>query len=188
MDCRIVAVSNEDLPAKVEEGLFRGDLLWRLEVFPIVMPPLREHPEDVEEIAASLLGRLRARIGIAGAPGGDVLPPAALQLLRGYAWPGNVRELRNVFERAVILAGPRGVLSAEIFTPLLAGAARATAGGARAEVGYNLRDRREALERDLVARALAATGGQRKEAAQMLGIDPKNMAYYLRKHGLGDDA
>jgi DNA-binding NtrC family response regulator len=188
MDCRIVAVSNEDLRAKVEHGEFRSDLFWRLDVFPVVMPPLREHPEDVEEIAGKLVERLRARIGIPPPPKGDALAPEALQLLCGYAWPGNVRELRNVLERAVILAGPRGTLSAEIFAPLLAGAARAAPGGARAEQGYNLRDRREALERDLVARALAATSGQRKEAAQMLGIDPKNMAYYLRKHGLGDDA
>ena len=190
MDCRIVAVSNEDLPAKVERGEFRGDLLWRLDVFPIVMPPLREHPEDIDAIAARLIERLRARLGQPAAPGGE-LAPDALRLLRGYAWPGNVRELRNVLERALILAGPRGRLDAEVFGPLLAAAARATPGGAgqpRADHGFNLRDRREALERDLVARALAAAGGQRKEAAAMLGIDPKNMAYYLRKHGLGDDA
>jgi DNA-binding NtrC family response regulator len=183
MDCRIVAASNEDLRARVAAGSFRSDLFWRLEVFPIHMPPLREHLADVPEIAVKMLERLRVRTGIPAPRGGDRLDAEVSGLLTGYAWPGNVRELRNVLERALILAGPERALGAEILAPLLA--QRAPSAAPRGEPhSLNLRERREALERDLVARALESSGGQRKEAAHLLGIDPKNMAYYMKKHGL----
>jgi DNA-binding NtrC family response regulator len=193
VDCRIVAVSNEDLHRKVAEGEFRNDLFWRLHVFPIELPPLREHSEDVGAIAAELLGRLRtsasipgpARDHAAGEP--EAIDADALRCLRAYAWPGNVRELRNVLERAMILAGPGRPIDAGVLAPLLASAARSAPGGAaEPELGLNLKARREALERDLVTRALGASGGQRKEAAGLLGIDPKNMSYYLNKLGLKD--
>jgi DNA-binding NtrC family response regulator len=203
VDCRLVAVSNENLEKRVEEGLFRSDLFWRLHVFPIELPPLRAHRGDIGEIAAELLGRLRASASIPG-PGRPLEPENsrkawdaravevpdadALRLLAAYSWPGNVRELRNVLERAIILAGPGRAIDASVLEPLLSGSARGAAkgGAGEAELGLNLRARREAFERELVARALAVAGGQRKEAAALLGIDPKNMSYYLNKLGLKD--
>ena len=190
VDCRVVAVSNEDLQDKVASGDFRGDLYWRLNVFPVELPPLREHPQDIAEIAAELLARLRASTGIPGPAGAGARAPLgedALALLHAYDWPGNVRELRNVLERAMILAGPGREIDTSVLAPLVASAARSAPGGATGpEQGLNLKARREALERDLVTRALAAAGGQRKEAAAMLGVDPKNMSYYLKKLGLQD--
>jgi len=189
VDCRVVAVSNEDLQQKVDEGEFRSDLFWRLHVFPIELPPLREHPADLREIAAGLLPRLRTSASLPGpaasADEPEVLPDDAVRLLASYSWPGNVRELRNVLERAIILAGPGRALDAGVLEPLLRGGASR---GARdgAETTLNLKARRESLERELVARALAVSNGQRKDAAALLGIDPKNMSYYLNKLGLKD--
>jgi transcriptional regulator with PAS, ATPase and Fis domain len=104
-------------------------------------------------------------------------------VLAGYDWPGNVRELRNVLERAAILAQPDGRIDAELLRTILGPARRE----ARADT-LNLRERLERLERELVEEALARSSGSRKEGAKLLGVDPKNMSYYLKKHGLGGGA
>jgi DNA-binding NtrC family response regulator len=181
-DARIVAVTNEDLARRVEQGTFRPDLLYRLNVFPIVVPPLREHMEDIPEIVASLLERARA--ALPGAAPGE-LPGGVLDVLGSYSWPGNVRELRNVIERAVIVAGD-APLDASLVRTILEST---LAPGARLESGeLHLRRNLDAREKELILKALARTGGRKREAAQLLGIDPRNFGYYARKHGMTEGA
>jgi Nif-specific regulatory protein len=178
-DVRVIAATNEDLARKVEEGGFRPDLLYRLNVFPIVLPPLREHLEDMQAISEHLLERARrARPG--AAPGG--LSREVLEALASYDWPGNVRELRNVVERAIIVAG-----DAALDAPLMRGILESTlmpGASSPAETELHLRRNLDAREKELIQKALARSGGRKKEAASLLGIDPRNLGYYLRKHGL----
>ena len=103
VDVRVIAVTNRDLAAEVEEGLFRADLYYRLNVFPIVVPPLRDRAVDIPELAESFLERVSRRIGKRF----HGIRPATLEWMTNYGWPGNVRELANFVERAAILAeGP----------------------------------------------------------------------------------
>jgi two-component system response regulator AtoC len=187
-DVRVVATTNEDLAARVKAGTFRSDLYFRLNVFPIDMPPLRDHREDVPEIAEHLLAWAREQRPGTARPAGALRPtPEALEVLASYGWPGNVRELRNVLERAAIVAGDaeidaqlvRGVLESAPATPL----PEEMREGARQ---FHLRKNLDAVERELVLRALAHTQGKKKEASLLLGIDPRNLGYYLRKHKITD--
>ncbi len=176
-DVRVVAVTNEDLEARVEEGGFRSDLYYRLAIFPIRVPPLREHRGDIAALAGHFLARLGHR---------EPLGEEALAALRGYGWPGNVRELRNIIERATLLAG-EDRLDGALFRRIL-GPPTGDRAAVEDALGADLRikPRTEALERTLIIEALAQTEGRKREAADLLGIDPRNLAYHLRKHGLGE--
>lgn len=160
-DVRLVAATNRDLRHMVDEGAFRSDLFFRLDVFPIELPPLRERASDVPLLTRHLLARIAARHG-RDAPLPDT---EALELLAAQPWPGNVRELANVLERAVILAeGPR--LGAAELAPLLAPLA---AGG----------------ERERIREALEVSGGDRHRAAEILGISYRTLLRRIRRHDLG---
>ncbi len=150
-DVRLVAATNQDLQAMVDDGTFRSDLYFRLDVFPIELPPLRERRSDVGPLARFLLER------IAGRQGRPLLQlaPEAVELLSSQSWPGNVRQLGNVLERAVILAeGPR--LSAADLRPLLAAG-----------------DSGDELQR--IREALRETGGDKKAAAKLLDISYRTL-------------
>jgi DNA-binding NtrC family response regulator len=180
---RVVATSNTDLEHAVRAGSFRADLFWRLNVFPIEMPPLRDHREDIPEIVEHFLSWARS----AQQPGTGSDPaarptPAALEVMASYAWPGNVRELCNVLERGLIVAGARQLdvaILRDILEPALAAPVIEAGSG-----DLTLRTQLDAAEKELVLRALARAGNLKKQAAYMLGIDPRNLGYYLRKHGL----
>jgi DNA-binding NtrC family response regulator len=188
VDVRVVALTNRDLLAMVREKSFRGDLYYRLAVFPISVPPLRERPEDVLPLARHFLAARETKLGrrFAG------FERAAENLLLGYSWPGNVRELRNVVERAIVLErgeriGPKslvldwaapGVGSAEP-----AGAGAASAALTAAENGAAIVPLEE-LEREMVARALRAAGGNQTRAAELLAISRDQLRYRLAKFGL----
>ena len=175
-DVRVVAITNEPLRQRVDEGSFRADLYYRLAIFPIEIPPLRERREDIGPIAAHLAWRLAKR---KGRP--TPLDPEIVDALADHHWPGNVRELRNVIERALILAGQEPPDAALFRTILDSSVRHAPEPGGHA---LHLRSRLEAAERELLERALREAGGRRKDAATLLGIDPRNLSYYLRKHGL----
>jgi DNA-binding NtrC family response regulator len=113
-----------------------------------------------------------------GPPGASRLTEAAAEALRSYDWPGNVRELRNVVERACILS-QRDPIDAPLIQGILA---RPQLLETAAQADLHIRRRVEALERELIAEALGRTGGRKRDAAALLGIDPKNFGYYLRKH------
>jgi transcriptional regulator with GAF, ATPase, and Fis domain len=181
-DVRLIAVTNENMDARVKEGTFRSDLFYRINIFPITVPPLREHASDLPELVTHVLGRLASR---RGGPSDAVsrLSPDALASLRAYRWPGNVRELRNVLERALIVSGP-GAPTAATFAGILEAPMRA--GDAIGQDAFHLRRNLDDHERQLILAALEETGGRKKEAAGLLGVDPRNLGYYLRKHGLQD--
>jgi DNA-binding NtrC family response regulator len=160
VDVRIVAATNEDLEKRRDAGTFRADLFYRLAVFPVRVPPLRERPADLEPLARRFASPLRL--------GGDA--PAAL---RRHTWPGNVRELRNVIERARILAEGDEIAAADIEPQIPSD-----------PDDLDLKRRVADLERDLFQRALRRTGGKKSQAARLLGIDPSNWAYHAKRLNL----
>lgn len=170
-DVRIIAATNHDLEAMVTEGRFRLDLLYRLNVITITLPPLRERIEDLEDIATRFIIRFASSYGMPARR----LSAAALARLQMYAWPGNVRELQNMMERAVILCR-----SEEVDTGMLA---FARPDNSRQEVVPGTATSLEALERLHIERVLASSENL-DAAAKTLGIDAstlyrKRKAYHL---------
>jgi DNA-binding NtrC family response regulator len=178
VDVRVVAATNADLDAEVTASRFRHDLLYRLDVVRIVLPPLRERRDDIPLLAARLLPRLalRARRHVTG------IAPETLRLLCAYDWPGNVRELQNVLERAVILERSEHLSPGTL--PFAEAVAERAARSASGPAVTDLREAATRAERAAIQEALRASGGVRREACKMLGIDPRNLAYYLKKHGI----
>jgi len=174
LSVRMIAATNTDLKTRVEQGRFREDLYYRLNVFPIELPPLRARRQDVPALTTCLLDEIVVRLGRPGPGIGD----EALEVLAGYHWPGNVRELRNILERAAVLAvdGPIGAdhLPAELFEqndPL-----GPTPGGLAEQV--------EAYKVQLLLDALRSCGWVKKEAAERLGLSPRALSHYISKYEL----
>jgi PAS domain S-box-containing protein len=181
VDVRVVAATNRDLGKTVREGRFREDLFYRLSVFPLTLPPLRERGDDVLLLAEEFARQFAARAGRQLAP----LGVEAAARLRGYSWPGNVRELQNVIERAVITARA-GQLNLDRALPAVN---VADEGGNRpAEPSGVLTTQDLArLERDNLRRALEATGWQiagDSGAARLLGMAPSTLASRIKALGL----
>jgi two-component system response regulator FlrC len=164
---RVVAATNRDLPAAVQAGAFRQDLFYRLSVFPVTVPPLRDRPADLDALAARMLASFRVK---AGKPRLR-LSPAAATALRAYDWPGNVRELRNTIERACILAEGDVVDASDLGLPL----------AATPREGEGLL---AVQERETVVRVLDECGGNRRQAAARLGISLRTLQYRLKEYGL----
>jgi DNA-binding NtrC family response regulator len=182
VDVRVVASTNSDLEAEVQQGKFRADLFYQLNVVRIDVPPLRERREDIPLLARHFAEQIALRLG---RPTPE-LHPGTLARLAAYPWPGNVREVRNVIERAMILDPARGLEDLD----LAPGGASASPPEGLPLAGreLNLRDALNRLERELLLEAHRRAGGVRKEAAHLLGIDPRNLSYYMRKHDLDADA
>jgi two-component system response regulator AtoC len=171
-DVRWIAATNRDLRAMIAAGTFREDLYHRLAVFPIRIPPLRERRDDIAPLAAQLLARIADE---AGRPG-MTLAKDAIARLCAADWSGNVRELRNVLERAVILSESRTIEARHLWLDP----------AAPAEATARLPDGTlEELERLAIEQALVATAGNRKEAAQRLGIGLRTLYEKLKRYGLG---
>ena len=178
VDVRVIAATNRNLSAEVAAGRFREDLFYRLHVFPIVVPPLRERSADVELLARLFIDRHCTRIG---KPRPE-LTADCLRRLRSYHWPGNVRELENVIERAVIVAGDGKICLREML-PL--DSLRAMRESKSFAVGHNLRTKVELreLERDTLVQALARAGWKvagPRGAARALGIPPSTLASRMK--------
>jgi two-component system response regulator FlrC len=172
VDVRVIATTNRDLKQEVADGNFREDLFYRLNVFPLHMPPLRDRGGDVVEIATALLNqesrKLRRPLDFS---------PEALDCLRQYHWPGNVRELQNVVERIAILEDgpeiPVAALPADLVDPApRADAAEPTKGT------LNLKE----IERHTIQRALAVSSGNRTRAAEMLGFSVRTLRNKLNEY------
>ena len=161
-DVRIIAATNRDLEVDVREGRFREDLLYRLNVVEIRLPPLRERPDDIIRLAERFLVFF-ARV--AGRPTAE-LSPAAIEVLRAYSWPGNVRELRNAIERALILWPARVIEPAAFPERIAAQPSSAPALGADCTL--------EAIEREHILRVIARTPTL-EDAARILGIDASTL-------------
>ena len=181
VDVRVVAATNRDLRREVAEGRFREDLFYRVNVFPIHLPALRERPEDIPLLAEAFAGRFAKRLGKEVAP----LTPDCAVRLKAYAWPGNVRELENVMERAIITAtGGRMNLARAL--PDDAPAAVAEPRPETDERVLNVQELEE-LERRNFVRALERCEGRvsgEKGAAQLLGMKPSTLASRLKALGV----
>ena len=179
LDVRVVAATNRDLHALVSEGRFREDLLYRLAVFPLILPPLRERRTDIPVLALHALDVLRAR----GA-GRDALAcsPFAIRLLRDYAWPGNVRQLFGVLEAAAIHAD-FGRIEVQHLPEEIRAGARNSASGALSEARYRVADD-GAEERMVIMSALAETNGALAKTANLLGMSRTTLWRKLKQHGL----
>jgi transcriptional regulator with PAS, ATPase and Fis domain len=175
VDVRIIAATNRDLEKMVREGRFRDDLYYRLNVFPVVLPPLRERLEDLPALADHFLKKYgeknRRRV--------TSLAPEALQALQQYHWPGNIRELENVIERGVIVCQGE-VLGPEDLPPALQSRGGWLGGDDATEPGL------PELERQLIRRTLERVAGQRQQAAEILGISLDELNLKIRSYRLDE--
>jgi DNA-binding NtrC family response regulator len=154
VDVRVIAATHRDLAVEVAAGRFRQDLLYRIRVARIMLPPLRERPEDLPLLAAWFLGQARAATGKAV----HDVSAEAMEVLMEHPWPGNVRELKSAIDAGVIHAAGSLIVPADLPAELLGAPAPVTAAGA-----IQIDDRR-------LAEALARAGGNRTAAARLLGI------------------
>jgi len=179
-DVRVVAATNRDLDAALARGEFREDLYYRLRVFEIRLPPLRERREDILPLAASLLEEIGP---VVGRPAAGISREARDALL-AYPWPGNIRELRNALERATILCDG-GLITVE-HLPIRADRPDPAPGLAPAapEVWSSDGVSLSGVERDLIAKALKEAGNNRSRAARLLGITRAQLYYRMQKHRL----
>jgi two-component system response regulator AtoC len=186
VDVRVVAATHRDLSSLVDEGRFRADLFYRLNVFPIHVPPLRDRPDDIAPLALHAARRLGSSLGREI----RIAPEAAAQL-EAYAWPGNVRELNNVVERAVLLTSDATIRQFDLPAPATPGAPQdADTPGTPDSSGDAPPPLREAVdraERQAILAALRTTRDNKTRAAKLLGISVRTLWYKLEKHGIGRD-
>jgi DNA-binding NtrC family response regulator len=175
VDVRVIATTNCCLRDAVQQGAFRADLYYRLNVIPLALPPLRERREDIPELAEHFVRQYSSRSGGQGVK----LSAELMERLQEQEWPGNVRELENFIRRALALSSKpivdTEVLSGSEFSPEVRVASNPV------EPGLTLRE----LERQLVERTLEATGGNRTRAADMLGVSLRTVRNKIREYGLG---
>ena len=177
-DFRVVVATKVPLRQHVRDGKFREDLFYRVQVVPIVLPPLRDRRGDVPLLAQALVERH-------GGGRKFAVPPAALRAMERYPWPGNVRELENAIQRAIALAGDGGELDPQDLLP------QDERWRGAVEVPEEVRPLREVLreaEAEHLAHALEMTGGHRSQTAELLGISRKVLWEKLKDHGIDPDA
>ncbi len=185
MDVRIIAATNRNLPEMVEQGRFREDLFYRLNVVPLHVPALRERAEDIPLLVDYFIKKAARAAGCMT----PLLTQEARELLLRYSWPGNVRELANVLERAVVMSN--GVIDlpdvSGIANPLLTSTPRVEK-SEEIVVPFagTLREMTHCLEREIIIRTLKKHGGNRMRSAQALDISRRSLLYKLEEHGLGE--
>jgi len=178
VNVRIIASTNRDLEEEMARGNFRQDLFYRINVFPLTIPPLRERKEDIPLLAAHFLKEFAKKFNRTV----PRLTPGALELISSYDWPGNVRELRNEMERALTLAGSNqeiseGYLSGKIFDPV-------DSAGAVGDRSGTLKEVTERVEMQMVRDALEAAGGNRSLASNMLGITRQGLLNKIKRYNI----
>lgn len=179
VDVRIVAATNRALKEMVSEGLFREDLYYRLEVIPIVLPPLRQRRRDIPELVEHFLHKKSSEMGITP----KTLSETAMGMLKKYNWPGNVRELENMIERLLVLSDGDEIGVSDL--PFDA-QEEGVVSEPLPENGLSLNARLDSLERDLIVQALEQAEGVKTRAAEILGIKTSALYYKLDKYGLAD--
>ena len=181
IDARVVAATNRRLDDAVSNGGFREDLFFRLNVFPIHLPPLRERLEDLPALVAHLAERVRPRHAA-------TFTEVALETLASYSWPGNIRELANLVERLSILSGP--VVDAPAVRQVLRGPSSSppSAGSPPVQLGRPLNEALDEFERSFIGAALAQAEGNMAEAARILQTDRANLYRRMRRLGLEKSA
>lgn len=183
-DVRIIAATNRDLLEGVREKTFRSDLYWRLNVVPIVLPPLRQRKGDIRLLAMHFMGKFAHDYGKRIA-----LSDAAIEVLESYAWPGNIRELANTIERAVIMTEGEKIRAEDI--PLGHSEAQQIEierSGSEYVHSGSLREDVISMERERMIQALMENSNIQHRAARALGITPRQFGYRLRKYGIDIDS
>jgi len=176
VDVRVIAATNVDLKSLVSEGKFREDLYYRLAVYPLMVPPLRERATDIPLLVEHALAQLRTRIPTAATL---TVSPLAMRLLRQYSWPGNVRQLLAALESAAISAGEGGRIEAQHLPDEVREAQEGTPQGPRYKASSGADDERAAIEA-----ALAHTGGILSRAAELLGMGRTTLWRKMRAYGI----
>lgn len=177
VDVRIIAATNTNLNKQIDNGEFRRDLYFRLNVVPLELPPLSQRTEDIDYLAQHFCSLFEKTHGIAA----PKFSKSALKVLRAYRWPGNIRELRNLCERLCILLSGRMIEPENLpleFSACPVNLATET-GFVLPEAGLNL----ESLEADLIHQALNRTRGNRSKSAKLLGVSRDTLLYRMQKHG-----
>lgn len=172
VDVRVLACTAKDLQKEVDEGRFRQDLLYRLKVIPITMPPLREHKEDIYILCLHFLKEFGTRYNEPFS-----LSQEALECLKSYSFPGNARELRNLMERASVLSSGPVIYPADLPTDICS----LTTG---TDVGFNLADNIAVAEHLCLKKALSHCDGNRTKSADLLGISRKNLWEKMKTYGI----
>ncbi len=181
VDVRVIAASNRLLKELVLEGLFREDLLYRLNVFTIKIPPLRERREDIGPLASYFAAAFCVELGKEA----KLIPDSVMERLYKYRWPGNVRELRNVIERAVVVSSLQSLSPSDLPAELSEDASgKGSLPGGSYELTKPLTEAVNEYEKALISTALDRAGGVQAAAARLLGISPTNLQYKLGKHKL----
>ena len=178
IDVRVIVATAKHLDKEVKMGGFREDLFFRLNVFPIKLPPLRSRPEDIPLLSQHFIDKFKISLN----KNVKEITPAAMSLLLKYRWPGNVRELENVIERAVVLAEDT-VLSPENFPPEWETEIY-TAQIDDVSEDYSLKTSQKILEKKLITRALMATGGNRTKAAELLEISHPSLLTKMKAYNI----
>jgi two-component system NtrC family response regulator len=177
VDVRIIAATNRNLQALIEDGAFREDLYYRLAVIPIELPPLRERAEDIPELVQHLFGKMKQKHGLPNLH----LPPHLIPYFSGYRWPGNVRELENIVERLAVLAVGDEIGINDL--PEFLRRDRPSPDSIQLELpaaGISL----ETVEKELIAKALKKFDWNQTQAARFLDISRRTLIYRMEKHGL----
>ena len=181
MNVRLIAATSKDLWAEVPEGRFRKDLFYRLNVFPILVPPLRDRLEDIPIMTDNILGDIAIELQLNNVP---KISPFAVDLLKRYDWPGNVRELKNVLERALILCR-RGQIGIQ---HLILGPEEGAIDSDRTGLasGKSFREILDSMERSLIEEALRRSEGKKQRAARLLGMSRPALGRHIVKLGISD--
>ncbi len=183
VDVRIVAATNADLARMVKDGRFREDLYYRLNVIQIELPPLRERREDIPLLVQHFLGKYATATGPGTGAPQVLVSQDAMRRLMSFAWPGNVRQLENAIERGVALLGGRSTIELSDLPPEIQGAPDSLLPEVEfPQAGIDLPGMVDQIERDLIARALSRTGGNKAAAATLLNIKRTTLVEKLKRH------
>jgi len=179
VDIRVLAATNRDLEEAVNTGRFREDLYYRLNVVRLRLPPLREHPEDIPDLALHFLRKYAAETGKAI----EGISPGAMELLRAHRWPGNVRELENAIERAVVLGSGSAIAADDLGLRISTDGRTSTV--ETVQVGP-FHDGVETFKKHLIRRALEEAKGNQTRAAELLGLQRTYLARLIKNLNLRD--
>jgi transcriptional regulator with PAS, ATPase and Fis domain len=172
VDVRFIASTNQNLEKMVQEGAFREDLYYRLNVFTLHLPPLRERKEDIPQLVERFLQDLPKKVEISS---------LALQMIMAYSWPGNIRELKNVIESAAVIAEDGFIEPAQL-PGSITGAFNIRPNEISLPVNLSLDERMNEIEKSIIIEALRKTGGVQVRATELLGINQRSLWHRIKKH------
>lgn len=180
VDFRLIASCNRDLYQEVKKGRFREDLFYRIQVFPIVLPPLRDRTEDIPLLVAHFIQKSAQQLGRPA----NRITPRALDLLMQYSWPGNLRELKNEIERALLLAGEGNDIEAKYLSDRIRHSDQSST--VRIMAPKTIPEAIERMEREMVTKALRQTNGNRSQAAKNIGLTRQGLLNKIKRYNIAE--